>query len=198
MQNRNIYIAIIILVALVAAGFVTFGKTSPSSPGNTSTSTATTTADASSSLEDAVKSGRATVTITKVPAPVKPAPDLSYTLKISPDLSPAAVAAVQTQVQTLTAALKKDPKSFDSWMQLGVIAKIAGDDQRAIQLWQYASYLSPKSPEPLANIGDVYGNYLHDYTKGIEYYKEAVAVAPTNPLWQQYLADMQKSAASQK
>jgi len=204
MQNKNIWLGVIGLLVLAAIFFtVRYTNMQPSTVSSTGSTTVSTTTSATSSeptsLEDLIKSGRAKVTVTKTTTTVqKPAPSLDYAIKISPDLSPEAVTAIHSQVATLSANLKKDPRSFEDWMQLGVVAKIAGDYPRAIELWQYASYLIPNAPEPLADIGDVYGNFMKDYPKGIEYFKKAVAVAPTNPLWKQYLADMEKNATSSK
>ena len=185
MEKRNLQISLgIIVLMLIVGGGLFYRNANTQNPASASaTTTPTNTED---SLEDLVNSGRATVTVGTtdvVAAPTKKAPSLDYQLHISADLSANAVAAVKTQVASLSAKIKADQKDFDSWVQFGVLAKVAGDYSRALELWSYASYLVGGSPVPYANSGDIYANYLKDYPKAETNYKKAIANTPTNPAY---------------
>lgn len=179
------------VVALAAAFFIFTGARS-SAPASTSDTTSASTTE--ESLDDLIKSGRVKISVATTSGatqPTKPAPSLNYSLKISPDLSADAVVALKTQLTDMTAALKKDPQSFDAWMRMGVLAKIAGDYQRALEVWSYAAYLQPKSVQPYADMGDLYANYLNDIAKAEANYKIAIQNDPGTQMWKDALKQLQ-------
>ena len=188
MENKNIQIIFgVIALALVAFFVYQFSGTQKDTqaPVPTPVQVNATTTTGDPTLDELVQSGRATVAISTTTntnaTPQKNAPSLSYVLKIPPTLAANAVTALNTQISTLTAEIKKNPTSFDSWMRMGVLAKIAGDFSRAIEVWKYAAYLASGSPAPYANMADVYANYLKDYANGAANYKKAIEKDPTNP-----------------
>lgn len=191
MQNKNIWIASAGLVILLGILFF-FISGRVTVPSDTEDNTSASSTE--ESLDDLIKSGRVKISVSTTSAsvtPARPAPNLNYSLKISPDLSSEAVAALKTQLTDLTAALKNDPRSFESWMRMGILAKIAGDYQRALEIWGYVAYLQPKSVQPFANMADLYANYLHDYAKAEANYKIAIQNDPETQMWKDALKELQ-------
>ena len=86
---------------------------------------------------------------------------------------------ITDKIRSLQARLKKDPRDFLAWLDLGIYQKMATDYEGAVISWQYASRLDPTSYIPLGNLGDLYAYFLKDKTKALEYYKKAISNGST-------------------
>lgn len=65
-------------------------------------------------------------------------------------------AQVQTQINNLKAAIKKNPKDIPSLVQLGDIYYDAGDYKNAITYYEKSLKLDPKNYDVLTNLGSSY------------------------------------------
>lgn len=88
-------------------------------------------------------------------------------------------ANIATQIDDARKRLAEDSNRYGDWVMLGTFYKNAGDLDKAIKAWEYASALIPNEGTPLNNIGNLYVYEKQEYAKGEEYYKKAVAAEPT-------------------
>ncbi len=99
--------------------------------------------------------------------------------KSDPSLTPEVKTLIQGKVSALQEALLKNPADFDSWINLGLYQKMAGDYAAASLSWQYAGKLSPTNFVSFGNLGDLYAYYLKDSAQAEIYYKKAITNGPT-------------------
>lgn len=106
-----------------------------------------------------------------------PAPPLERSFTPLKTLLPQIVTAVEGQMATTVAILKKDPKRIDAWIDLGLQRKTLGDYEGARLAWEYAKALGPNTNiVPWNNLGDLYHFYLKDYMKSEENWKKVIAL----------------------
>jgi tetratricopeptide (TPR) repeat protein len=86
---------------------------------------------------------------------------------------------VQQKVSALQATLQKNPADFDSWIDLGIYQKMAGDYNATITSWQYAGLLSPTNFVSFGDLGDLYAYFLKDTAQSEKYYAQAIKNGPT-------------------
>mgnify|MGYP001611827753 CR=1 FL=1 len=91
-------------------------------------------------------------------------------------LPPAAVQQLQDRAVFVVRQLEQDWSSFDLWMQLASLRKVAGDTAGAAVAWEFASKLNPTASLPLHNLGNLYAYELQDSTRAEAYYSRALAV----------------------
>ena len=109
-----------------------------------------------------------------------------------------------SKILTLQTQLKANPNDPSGWIGLGIYQKMAGDYQGAAISWTYASRLNTKDYVSLADLADLYANFLHDNTKAEMYYKQALQNGPTQEnlyvqlaeFYQLDLADKTKALAT--
>ena len=161
---------------------------------------ATSTASSTVALDDAaiaklsaggtVKGDGYTITATHGNSSPTPAPDFKKPLTYSTDLTADVRTILQNKWQLAVDALQKDSHDSETWIGLGTLRKIAGDYAGAASAWEYASLLSSKNVTSFNNLGDLYMNYLHNYSLAEKNYLTAVANDPTGTGYYATLATM--------
>lgn len=79
--------------------------------------------------------------------------------------SAAEKAAIQKSYDKSVAALVKDPMDFNAWIDVGTLNMMSGNYALAETVWQFTAKQWPTNYVSHNNLGDLYMNYLRDYTK---------------------------------
>ncbi len=106
------------------------------------------------------------------------APNLNRQIVMKIELPPGEAGKIINEIQDLSLTLKQTPDYLAGWLQLGILRKFIGDYDGAVEAWKYASVIRPKEPISYNNLGDIYGNYLHDPKQAEIYMKKAVELEP--------------------
>ena len=111
----------------------------------------------------------------------QPIPDLTAQVHFSNSVSltPDIKTMVMQKVSALQATLLKNPADFDSWINLGIYQKMAGDFNATIISWQYAGKLAPTNFISFGDLGDLSAYFLKDTASSEKYYTQAIANGPT-------------------
>lgn len=105
------------------------------------------------------------------------APDFrSPLVVVDPLFAPPTAQQLKDQAVAAAKQLAMDWKSFDGWMQLAAIRKVAGDLQGAARSWEFASKIRPIAAVPLHNLANLYGYDLADPARAEVYYLRALAL----------------------
>ena len=186
-KTQKIIGGIIILVALLGL-YIVFDKRAKSVENSqaiatTTVDTATTTTTGGVQVNS---QGTGGYTIEQVPLSEgvgvpQPIPNLKAQVIFSadPSLTPEIKTAIQQKISGLQTLLLKNPKDFDSWINLGIYQKMAGDYNSTIASWQYAGKLSPTNFISFGDLGDLFAYFLKDTTSAEKYYNQAIANGPT-------------------
>jgi len=137
---------------------------------NTKTSVTLTTKGSGYTIEQ--------VPITHTQAPQTP--EYKAPLVCAPSISTDTCAMLTKQAVTATTAITKNKSDLDTWINLGVVRKQAGDYKGAEAAWQYVSAVSPTNIISFNNLGDLYMSYLKDYPKAVASYMQEIKNLPTN------------------
>lgn len=106
---------------------------------------------------------------------VPPSPDFRGSLVCASSVPAEACSALQKQAELLGKQIAKNTTDFGSWINLGVVRKMAGDYAGAISAWNYLTEIYPTADSrPYANMGDVYMNFTKDYSKAEVNFLKAV------------------------
>ena len=130
------------------------------------------------------------------------APDLDRPVKALIAVNPATEENSRREITRLTAALKEDSSSMDTWLILGIYRKALGDYKAAEEIWRYVAKRWPKEVTAYNNLGDLYKDYLKDYPKAEEAFKSAIAMrvdyisgyANLSDLYRFFMKDKQSEA----
>lgn len=116
--------------------------------------------------------------------------------------APEAVTAEKRgDLKVLATVLSANPKGsggVDDWIAVGVIKKFFNDYEGARDAWEYAGVLYPGNALSFANLGNLYGFYLHDNTKAESNLKKAIANDPYQTAYYIGLADFYKNVYTAK
>lgn len=96
------------------------------------------------------------------------------------NIQPEAIKIYQDRFDEVASSLKKNNDDFNSWLFLGIIKKGVGDFEGARDVWTYAAQIRPNSSTPLANLADLYANFLNQPAKGLDMIKKAIASDPND------------------
>ncbi len=108
----------------------------------------------------------------------QPSLDKPYVITITmPDDAKSILVA---DVTRLKQTLQTDPQDFDSWLDLALHYKIAGDYKDAEEVWKYIVQTGPQNTHYIAlgNLGNLYEFFLKDYPKAEEFLLQAIALKP--------------------
>lgn len=181
MTKTHKIILSIIIVALLLGAYVYLDRKSDNEQAGTNPTATTTTSGTT-----VVTGGNGSYTIEQVPlsegqgAP-QPIPNLNRAVTPSSGaiISPEAKTLATQKVSSLQATLKKDPVNYPAWMDLGMYQKMGGDYEGASISWGYAAKLALKDNISRGNLGNLYAYFIKDNAKAETYYKQAIAIAPT-------------------
>jgi len=82
------------------------------------------------------------------------------------------------KIKANVALLKKEPRSFDGWMNLAVLRKMIDDYEGARQIWEFLTLASPQQPGPFANLASLYAFDLKDPVRAKENFTKAIQKNP--------------------
>lgn len=66
------------------------------------------------------------------------------------------------KIDASIAALEKDPRVFDEWMNLAILRKTVDDYEGAREIWEFLTVVNPKNQGPYANLAALYAFELKD------------------------------------
>ncbi len=107
-------------------------------------------------------------------------PDLDRPIKISSNLNDDEKKRATSDIQEVSGILKGNHDYFDGWLQLGILRKMIGDYEGAVEAWNFAGVIRPKSTIPFANLADLYAYYIRDNKKAEESFLKAISADPQN------------------
>lgn len=81
-------------------------------------------------------------------------------------------------IKEIVAQLKQDYDRREDWLNLGIWRKTIGDYEGARQVWEFIALIRPADAVPLHNLGDLYAQYLNNFTLAEKYYLAAIAKEP--------------------
>lgn len=105
-------------------------------------------------------------------------PLLTHSLVITSNLSETAKAELRTKVEQTKKDLQTEPERADLWLSLGLYYKTAGDYSAAEEVWKYVAEIT-SNYIVLGNLADLYMNFIKDYPKAENYYRQALQIKPT-------------------
>lgn len=85
---------------------------------------------------------------------------------------------VYKEIKIFAQTIKEQPTFGQAWLQIGIFKKSIGDYEGAADAWEYASIIRPESFIPPANLAEVYWNYLPDYPRAEQQFREAIRRDP--------------------
>jgi len=81
-------------------------------------------------------------------------------------------------ITDIIALLKDDYDRREEWLNLGIWRKNLGDYEGAEEAWEFVIFIRPNDPVAFHNLGDLYSQYLIDFTKAEKYYLLAIENDP--------------------
>jgi tetratricopeptide (TPR) repeat protein len=116
--------------------------------------------------------GNATSTATLI------TPDYGEPIAFSGSVSSSARSQLTGELAQIQANIRSNPLDLQAWESLGAVYKMGGDYAHAKQAWEYIITVSPSSPAPYSDLGDLYMNFLKDYPQAEKNYLKVVALRP--------------------
>jgi tetratricopeptide (TPR) repeat protein len=108
----------------------------------------------------------------------KQMPDLDREIVVKGDISEDTKNTAITKIKEITAELKKDYDNRENWLNLGIWRKTIGDYEGAKQAWEFTTLIKPNDPVAYHNLGDLYSQYIIDFSQAETYYLAAIARDP--------------------
>ena len=184
-STRNQYIiGTIIVVALTVVGGVLYrqGAHKPGfNPQATSTEPATTTTFLSPTTM-VVSGPSGSYTITQLSASDQPtAPAYKGTITCPSSMPQETCSAIESKDATIIAMLDKNATDFSAWIELSAIHKQVGDNAGAEAMWTYLTKVYPTSPVAFNDLGDLYMNFMKEYSKAEANWLQAIKLQPNDP-----------------
>ncbi len=182
-KTHKIIISIVVILILFG-GYVYVDRKLTGTQGVPAATTTIATTTSGSTIVTTANGGSYTITpvpITGGQSVPQPIPDLNRPVHPAGSTAVSAdnLAAVTPHILALQASLKKNPNDPQSWINLGIYQKFAGDYQGTVISWTYVTRLVPTNFVAYGNLADLYANFLKDNTKAEMYYKQAIAAGPT-------------------
>lgn len=85
--------------------------------------------------------------------------------------SPSVREKLLQKLTTIAASLATNSDDLDSWIEIGSIKHVFGDEIGARDAWEYASVIRPTNTTSFFNLGNLYGYYLKDKAKAEKNYR---------------------------
>lgn len=105
-------------------------------------------------------------------------PVFARPITFSSSFSAEARTIMEGRIAASIAAIQKDPRSFDAWMQLAVLRKAVDDYEGAVQIWEFLKTIYPKQPGPYANLAALYTYELKNPALAEQNFIEAIRKGP--------------------
>lgn len=107
-------------------------------------------------------------------------PDYKKPIAFSSSLSAEIRSQLNAELKTVQAELDKNVLDVKAWVSLGSIHKIGGDYAAAAEYWEYIAGAYSGTGAPYYSLGDLYENFLRDYSKAEANYNLAIKVDKKN------------------
>ncbi len=104
----------------------------------------------------------------------KQMPNLDRKIIIKADLSEESKNKAIAEIKIIIATLKADYNRREEWLNLGLWRKTIGDYEGAAEAWEFATVIRPNDPVAFHNLGDLYSQYLPNFSKAEKYYMAAI------------------------
>lgn len=114
-----------------------------------------------------------------VPVPQQSSyPALRRPIVFSAAFSAEAQTIMRQKIEASIAALGKDPRVFDEWMNLAILRKTVDDYEGARQVWEFLKTTNPQQPGPYANLAALYTYELKNPALAEQNFIEAIRKGP--------------------
>jgi tetratricopeptide (TPR) repeat protein len=175
-QHHYLWLGLgVALAACLAAALFFFGPRAAMAP--TTPHTASTTTTTIGNVTVTLPAGAVVKEVPYSAGTVVP-PSLDHQVVYSPNLAPDVLAILKADIASTTRLLKTDPSQAGAWYQLAIYYKIAGDYSAAESVWVYLTQEYPHDYVAFGDLGDLYQNFLKEYSKAAADYKAAIARKP--------------------
>lgn len=108
----------------------------------------------------------------------KQMPNLDKEIVVRADLPANIKSETIMDIQDVIQKLKENYDDMQLWLQLGLLRKLLGDYDGAIEAWQFVNLIRPNNFVSFGNLGDIYTLYLKDSGKAEENYLKALENGP--------------------
>lgn len=92
----------------------------------------------------------------------------------SSDLPESAVQKYQERFNFIQQQIADEPNKLTHWLALAGTMKAIRSYDQAEEVWLYITEKWPEDPTAFGNLGDLYTNFLPDYAKAEEAFKQAI------------------------
>jgi len=103
-------------------------------------------------------------------------PALRRPIVFSAAFSEEARVLMQKKIDASIAALEKDPRIFDEWMNLAILRKTVDDYEGARQVWEFLTVTNPEQASPYANLASLYAFDLKDPARAEQNFTAALKI----------------------
>lgn len=116
-------------------------------------------------------------------------PDLDRSVTVPASFPEDAKNIIISKIKETSAALKKDPKLFGDWLNLAIYRKTIDDYEGARDIWEFLARTNPTDAAAYVNLANLYGYYLKDVKKAEADYLKAIELAPMQVTYYRSAAD---------
>lgn len=109
-------------------------------------------------------------------------PSLTRTIEFAKETSEERKNSINDSVAIDQDFLKNKPNNLETWLDLAIQYKQAGDIKGAIEVWKYLNETFPHQSTSAFNLGVIYHQDLKKYELSEENYREAIRREPQAPL----------------
>lgn len=107
-------------------------------------------------------------------------PDLDRPIKITANLTDDERQKATLDIEEIVGTLKGNSDYFDGWLQLGILRKMMGDYEGAVEAWEFAGVIRPKSTISFLNLADLYAFYIRNNALAEKSFAKAISADPKN------------------
>jgi tetratricopeptide (TPR) repeat protein len=177
MQNSARIWAAVIGVAIVAIiVIVLLQKPTTSSNSDVTASTTEETSTTSTTTRNGV-TGTGDFSVSGDTVNLK-IPDYRAPINYSSSIQADVKAALSSAATKIEAKLASNQLDLESWINLGIVRKMAGDYSGAEKAWIFVTQAAPTNAIAYANLGDLYQNFIKDYPKAEKNYLTEIKLSP--------------------
>lgn len=105
-------------------------------------------------------------------------PALERPIKFSASYPADARRIMTDKINAAVALLKKDPRQYGEWLNLGILRNGIDDWEGARQIWEFLTTMRPEQPAPFANLANLYAFSLKDLVRAEANLKKAIEKGP--------------------
>lgn len=126
--------------------------------------------------------GKGDYTIEQIPlseqAPKSDMPPLRRPIVFSSAFPEEARVLMRQKIEASIAALEKNPRIFEEWMQLAILRKTVDDYEGAREIWEFLKTTNPQQAGPYANLAALYTYELKNPALAEQNFIEAIRKGP--------------------